>query len=387
MKANNRELDHYERVINLPQTLNAILLLLMGSGFLALISLLLARAETRTLISVSMLTLVSIALFILNTQGYHKLASFGPFFLVAFVLIYNQVVNNGLFDVALLAYPALIVFSSLLLGTKFVVPISGVMIAVVSVIQKLTDMGIVTPYEGRLTTNAQDYWTIVAAIAITGAIVYIIMSIIEKNVTNILISEEHIKLVYESTLKGWARALELRDHETEGHSQRVTELTIALAGKLGITGEALTNVRWGALLHDIGKMSVPDEVLLKPGRLTKEEFDIIKEHPTTARTLLGNIPYLQSALAIPYGHHERWDGSGYPRGLKGEDIPLPARIFAVIDVWDALHSERPYKKAWSDEETIAYLKENIGSHFDPNVVYAFEELLEEERNTDNIVST
>ena len=387
MKANSRELDHYERVINLPQTLNAILLLLMGSGVLALISLLLVRAETRTLISVSMLTLVSIALFILNTLGYHKLASFGPFFLVAFVLVYNQVVNNGLFDVALLAYPALIVFSSLLLGTKFVIPISGIMIAVVSVIQKLTDMDIVTPYEGRLTTNAQDYWTIVAAIAITGAIVYIIMSIIEKNVTNILISEEHIKLVYESTLKGWARALELRDHETEGHSQRVTELTIALAGKLGITGEALTNVRWGALLHDIGKMSVPDEVLLKPGRLTKEEFDIIKEHPTTARTLLGNIPYLQSALAIPYGHHERWDGSGYPRGLKGEDIPLPARIFAVIDVWDALRSERPYKKAWSDEETIAYLKENIGSHFDPNVVYAFEELLEEERNTDNIVST
>ena len=383
MNSNDHQLGHYERIINLPQTLNAILLLLMGSGLFAMIALLLAKAEIKTLISVSMLTLVSIALYILNTQGYHKIASFGPFFLVAFILIYNQIVNNGLFDVALLAYPGLIVFSSLLLGTKFVIPISGIMIAIVSVIQRLTDMGIVTPYNGRLTTSPQDYWTIVAAISITGAIVYIIMSIVEKNVTEILISEERIKLVYESTLKGWARALELRDHETEGHSQRVTELAIALAEKLGIAGEELTDVRWGALLHDIGKMSVPDAILLKPGKLTSEEFDIIKEHPGTARALLANIPYLQSALAISYAHHERWDGSGYPRGLKGEDIPLPARIFAVIDVWDALRSERPYKKAWSDEEAITYLKENVGTHFDPNVVYAFEELLEEKQNAAN----
>ena len=378
-------MDHYERIINLPNTLIMILYVLMGGGALSVIVLfLIHRKFSAVIIALSMLPILGCLLYWINRRGHHRIASLGAFLLTAAILTYIQIANNGLYDVSLLAYPAVIVFSSLLLGTRFVIPITLIMVVAASITHKLTIAGITTPYNGLLTsaitTSDMDYWTIIAAIILTGVLVYIIMSIIEQNVTKILDSEYRIKLVYESTLKGWARALELRDHETEGHSQRVTELTVNLAKKLNITEEALTAVRWGALLHDIGKMSVPDAILLKPGKLTEEEFRIIKEHPNTARRLLENIPYLQSALIIPYGHHERWDGSGYPRGLTGEDIPLSARIFAVIDVWDALRSERPYKKAWTDEEAVSYLNKNAGTLFDPNVVRAFVKLLEEKYN-------
>ena len=376
-------MDPYDRIINLPNTLNIVLWVVMSGGFLAVLVLLVFKAALPTIIAISMLPVVSFFLHILNRRGKHKTASFGAFLLTASVLTYVQVTNNGLYDVSLLAYPALIVFSSLLLGTHFVIPITLIMVAVLTVLQQLTVAGIVTPYDGKILSTPQDYWSIVIAIVATGLLVYIITSLIGQNVTKIIESEQRIKLVYENTLKGWARALELRDHETEGHSQRVTRLTIALAKKLGVAGEELVAVRWGAILHDIGKMSVPDAILLKRGRLSTEEFDIIKKHPETAYTLLENIPYLQNAMEIPHSHHERWDGSGYPRGLKGEDIPLAARIFSVVDVWDALRVERPYKKAWSAESAVAYLEENAGTLFDPNVVSAFVTLLEEEQEPVN----
>jgi PAS domain S-box-containing protein/putative nucleotidyltransferase with HDIG domain len=176
---------------------------------------------------------------------------------------------------------------------------------------------------------------------------------------------------YDSTLEGWALALELRDMETEGHSQRVTELTVRLARNLGIRESNLPHVRRGALLHDIGKMGIPDSILLKPGPLNEEEWEIMRQHPVHAYEMLRHIDYLKPALEIPYCHHEKWDGSGYPRGLNGEDIPLPARIFAVVDVWDALLSDRPYRKAWPEEKVLDYLRQQSGKHFDPKVLEAF----------------
>ena len=158
-------------------------------------------------------------------------------------------------------------------------------------------------------------------------------------------------------LKGWADALELRDKETEGHSERVTLLTIQLAMAMGIEGDALVNIRRGALLHDIGKMGTPDSVLHKTGQLNEEERKTIQKHPQDAYNMLNQIDYLRSALEIPYCHHEKWDGSGYPRGLKGKDIPISARIFAVVDVYDALTSDRVYRKAWLKPAVIKYLIE------------------------------
>jgi len=181
---------------------------------------------------------------------------------------------------------------------------------------------------------------------------------------------------YDTTLEGWARALELRDKETEGHSRRVTEITLKIARIMKISEEDIEHIRRGAILHDIGKMSVPDEILHKPGKLTDQERDIIKEHPDTAYKLLSPIPFLKKALVIPYSHHEKWDGTGYPQGLKGDDIPLAARIFAIADVWDAVGSNRSYNQAWPRERTIAHLIEQSGKHFDPVIVNIFLGLIE-----------
>ncbi len=176
---------------------------------------------------------------------------------------------------------------------------------------------------------------------------------------------------YESTLEGWSRALELRERETAGHSKRVVELTLAVARCMGIPEEEFIHIRRGALLHDIGKMGIPDHILLKPEPLSSEEWIIMRQHPEFARHLISKIPYLSPALEIPYCHHEHWDGSGYPRGLKDEEIPLAARIFAVVDVWDALTSNRPYRPAWPEEAASLYLQNQAGRQLDPRVVDAF----------------
>ncbi len=184
---------------------------------------------------------------------------------------------------------------------------------------------------------------------------------------------------YNATLEGWSRALDLRDQETEGHSQRVTELTLRLARAMSVEERELIHIHRGALLHDIGKLGISDAILLKPGPLTEEERVLIQRHPMIAFELLSPIAYLQPALAIPYCHHEKWDGSGYLRGLKGEQIPLAARIFAVVDVWDALLSDRPYRPGWSKEKARAYIRDGAGSHFDPEVVEVFLSLLNEDK--------
>lgn len=193
---------------------------------------------------------------------------------------------------------------------------------------------------------------------------------------NLKQSNTELELAYDSTIEGWSRALDLRDKETEGHTQRVTEIAVLLARQMGIPEAELVHVQRGALLHDIGKMGVPDLILLKPGPLTDAEWVIMRQHPTIAFELLLPIVYLRPALDIPYGHHEKWDGTGYPRGLKGEQIPLPARIFAVVDVWDALRSARPYRVAWPEDKVLENLKEQSGKHFDPKVVEAFLNLLD-----------
>lgn len=184
-------------------------------------------------------------------------------------------------------------------------------------------------------------------------------------------SNADLLLAYETTLEGWSAALDLRDRETEGHTQRVTKLTEQVAKSMGITGDELLNIRRGALLHDIGKVGVPDRILHKRGPLTKNEWKTMRKHPQFAYDMLSPIAYLHGALDIPFCHHEKWDGSGYPRGLKGEEIPLAARIFAVVDVYDALTSDRPYRKGWPRKKTLKHIRAQAGIHFDPRVVEVF----------------
>lgn len=194
-------------------------------------------------------------------------------------------------------------------------------------------------------------------------------------------SNANIILAYEATIRGWAHALDLRDRETEGHSQRVTELTVQLARAAGLSDEQIAHIRRGALLHDIGKLGIPDAILRKPEPLTEEEWAIMRKHPDYAYMMLSPIEYLRPALDIPYCHHERWAGTGYPRGLRGEQIPLAARLFAVADVWDALQSDRPYRARWQREEALEYIRSQAGKHFDPNAVELFLKVIGEEPNS------
>jgi len=184
-------------------------------------------------------------------------------------------------------------------------------------------------------------------------------------------SNSDLTLAYDTTIEGWSRALDLRDRETEGHSQRVTDLTLQLVRALGMNDQQLAQVRRGALLHDIGKMGIPDAILLKPGPLTDQEWLIMRRHPTYSYELLAPIAYLRPALDVPYCHHEKWDGTGYPRGLRGDRIPLAARAFAVVDVWDALSSDRPYRAAWPPDRVRAHILALMGSHLDPQVARVF----------------
>jgi PAS domain S-box-containing protein len=231
--------------------------------------------------------------------------------------------------------------------------------------------GILEVYKREKINPDRDWVEFLEALAAQASIAVDNKSLFE----NLQRSNQELAQAYDATLEGWSKTLELRDQDTEGHTRRVTELTLRLASAMGVRGDELVHVRRGALLHDIGKVGIPDSILTKPGPLTEEEWQIMRQHPVYAYELLSPVEFLVEALNIPYCHHERWDGTGYPRGLIGEDIPLDARIFAVVDVWDALLSIRPYRKAWSREKAVAYIIEQAGRQFDPMVVDAFLKLI------------
>ena len=197
-------------------------------------------------------------------------------------------------------------------------------------------------------------------------------------------SNLEIKEAYDDTIKGWAQTLELRDLETHGHSERVVKFATAIGKEMNFPQDELRHLRWGALLHDIGKLGIPDRILGKQGNLDKEEREEINRHPIYGYDLLKSIEYLQPILDIPHYHHEKWDGSGYPSGLRGEEIPLAARIFAVVDVWDAMTSDRPYRKALPENEAIRYITEQSGKHFDPIIVQSFLNLISQSNQNSTV---
>ena len=248
---------------------------------------------------------------------------------------------------------------------------------------RVDDPAVAIPYRARH-KNGEYIWLETTARVIYGQDHHAIeiqassRDITERKQAQVALQRAHIDLqeAYDKTIEGWVLALDLRDRETEGHTQRVTEMTLKLARELGCTEEEIVHIRRGALLHDIGKMGVPDKLLQKPGPLTDEEWVEMRKHPDYAYQMLSKISYLHQALIIPYYHHERWDGSGYPHKLKGEDIPLFARLFSVVDVWDALSSDRPYRKRMPPKDVIEYLEKEAGRLFDPYIVEKFLELIQ-----------
>jgi len=235
---------------------------------------------------------------------------------------------------------------------------------VVPLMAKGQVMGVLEVFQRTQFEHDEEWHDFLKALAAQAAIAVDNVTLFE----NLQRSSNDLFRAYDATIEGWSRALELRDNETEGHTQRVAVLTIKLARLFGLSDAELVQVRWGALLHDIGKMGIPDEILFKKEELTEEEWVVMKKHTIFAYEMLSPIRYLRSALDIPHSHHEKWDGTGYPLGLKGEQIPLAARIFAVVDVWDALRSDRHYRASWSVEKVREHLRSLSGTHFDPRVV-------------------
>lgn len=234
--------------------------------------------------------------------------------------------------------------------------------------------------------NLTATFAIFALAFMTWVIAHQLENTIEKNdalVDDIQKTYDELKDAYQTTLEGWSRALEVRDRETQGHSKRVTELTLHIARKMGFSEEELEHIYRGTLLHDIGKLGIPDEILHKKGPLTEQEMRVMRLHPQIAVDLISPIAYLKPAMNIPRYHHEKWDGTGYPHGLMGELIPLEARIYAVIDVFDALTNDRPYRKAMKKQEALEYIRSESGKHFDPAVVSVFMNEIENYEHRDH----
>jgi len=307
--------------------------------------------------------------FILNQSRHLTVAAIilcTSFYIVINLMLYNGI---GLYDETILAIPSFILCTTFLFGRR------GLWIAAILSVVTVVAIHLLQVY--GFFVNEYSPKPLRAIILNILVVLTALIILIVRNSwrTNLL----HLRESYDLTLQGWARALEYRDGETAGHTHRVAELSVRLARKLGVHEEEIPGIRHGAYLHDIGKMAIPDKILFKPGSLNEQEWEIMKQHPVHSREFISEIMFLQPAIQIAYFHHERWDGTGYPEGLRGEEIPLAARIFAVIDNWDALNSDRPYRKAWPSEDVIAYLQGNAGSIFDPQVVEAFLDILEQEK--------
>lgn len=259
---------------------------------------------------------------------------------------------------------ALVALDGILLRRTLGVPlkVQQKVIGVITMVDRSKE-GSFTNEEIRLVNLFADQ----AAIAIENATLY----------RGLQSSNIELATAYDATIEGWSKALDLRDKETEGHTLRVTELTMKMVRLMNVDEDDLVHIRRGGLLHDIGKMGVPDRILFKPDSLSEDECEIMLQHPVFAHAMLSPIEFLRPALDIPYCHHEKWDGSGYPRKLKGEEIPLAARIFAVTDVWDALTSDRPYRPAWTENQALDYIRRQSGKQFDPQVVELFLQMMAE----------
>ena len=315
------------------------------------------------------LAFVCVLLLWLNAKGYYSLAALILSAVVLTVINVNLYDGDGIRDSGILAYPIFIMVGTLFFGKRAAPYFSVAAMASLFGIVYLEIRGDVHPTIGP--TEFDILLPIIILLLVVAAFIWVVVGIMEKNLERVKESEVELRTNYDLTLEAWAKVLEYRDRETEGHSRRLVELSTQLATALGLGTDEIDHLRRGAMLHDIGKLAIPDEILLKPGALNDAERRLMQQHPVFAKQMLSRVSFLQPSIDVAYCHHERWDGLGYPQGLKGEAIPLTARLFAVVDQWDALASDRPYRKAWTKEEMVVYFRENAGKIYDPQIVKVF----------------
>ncbi len=326
--------------------------------------------------TMALMTLTSITAIILNRQGHFNigaiLLSVGMYFSILIIAMEGF----GLWDVSLIAYPFIISAGALFFGRRYVKYFVAAIVAALIFLYFFQKTGHVRTVV--VNGPGDNLWFLLLIIIGCSLIVWYFIDSLEKSLKRAQTSEASMIATYDHTLAGWVKALEYRDKETEGHSRRVVEMTVRLAHAMKVDETNIEHYRRGALLHDIGKLTIPDSILLKRSSLTEEEMEVMRRHPLIAGEMLSSIGFLAPAIEIPVYHHEHWDGSGYPYGLKGEQIPFAARLFAVVDSWEALGSQRTYRPAWAQEVIIQYLTDNKGILFDPSVVDAFLPLIQEE---------
>jgi putative nucleotidyltransferase with HDIG domain len=262
-----------------------------------------------------------------------------------------------------------IICGSLILGKRFIPFFLFGSIASLAAIVALEIAGYIHPTIHAATMS--DLVPIIIILLVTSVIIRVIVNNLERNLEHVTSINAELSKNYHLTLEAWAKVLEYRDQETAGHSTRVVELSTRFAYLLGCSEAEIERLRSGAILHDIGKLAVPDHILLKPAPLDAGEMEVMRQHPLYGKQMLAGVSFLESSIPIVYCHHEHWDGHGYPQGLKGEQIPFLARIFTIVDCWDALNSDRPYRQAWPPERVKTYMKEQAGKIFDPHILDQF----------------
>ena len=328
-----------------------------------------------SVIALFSMAVLCLPVLILNRQGHFYLSAVLLSVVVLVVITFNLSDGNGVHDPGILAYPIFLMIGTLLFGKRAAPYFAAASFGSLGLIVYLETSRLIHPRIGP--TSFGTLVPLGVLLLAASVIIWVIVDTIEKNLRQAKSAAAELRSNYDLTLEAWAKVMEYRDRETEGHSRRLVKLSTRLARALGLAEEQVLQLRYGALLHDIGKLAIPDEILLKPAALTRAERKVIEKHPVYAREMLAGIPFLRPSVELAYSHHEHWDGTGYPEGLKGEQIPLQARIFAVVDAWDALRSDRVYRRAWSAEKVIAYLKKNAGTLYDPRIVEVFLGLIQD----------
>jgi hypothetical protein len=329
-----------------------------------------------TTLSLLLVALASMFLLYLHKVGSSQIAGFLLYLIVSSVITFNIIIGHGIYDEGMLVYPLLIVFSGLIFGKRSAVLVTGITIGQMSMVYLLAQAGLVQPFEGAIQMPLEDTITTCIILMATGYLVWVIIDIVESAVDRIYASEAELEQAYNQTLIAWAKALELRDRENRGHSARVSSLTRLFAEHLSLDPEEIRAAWQGAMLHDIGKMGISEELLLKPAKLDDEEQRLVHSHPGLGSDLIQDIEYLNGARDVVNWHHERFDGTGFPEQLKGDEIPLVVQLFSLVDCWDTIRNGRPCREAVSDREALAFIMDQAGRKFNPEMVEQFTNLVD-----------